>query len=120
MLTRQEDDAPPDAFDALFILYFSRASGLAPLAIGAIFTIGSIGSLAGAILSARLTRWLGMGPTIIGGALLIGMGWSAIPLAGGPLPLVFIILAGGRVITGLGNTAYNLISTSLAQQRVPE
>ena len=108
------------AFDALFILYFSRELGLVPLAIGAIFTIGSLGSLAGAVLSARLTRWLGMGPTIIGGALLIGIGWSTIPLAGGSLPLVFIILAGGRVFTGLGNTAYNLVSTSLAQQRVPE
>ncbi len=108
------------AFDALVILYFSQALGLTPLAIGAIFTVGSIGSLAGAILSAWLTRWLGMGPAIIGGAILIGMGWSVIPLAMGPLPLLLLILAGGRIISGLGNTIYNLISTSLSQQRVSE
>jgi MFS family permease len=108
------------AFDALVILYFSQALGLTPLAIGTIFTVGSIGSVAGAILSARLTRWLGMGPAIIGGAILIGMGWSAIPLASGPLPLLLIILSGGRVISGMGNTIYNLVSTSLSQHILPE
>ncbi len=108
------------AFDALVILYFSQALELTPLAIGAIFTVGSIGSLAGAILSARITRWLGMGPTIIVGAILIGIGWSVIPLGSGPLPFLLIILAGGRVISGLGNTIYNLVSTSLSQQRVSE
>jgi MFS family permease len=48
------------------------------------------------------------------------MGRSAIPLASGPLPLLLIILSGGRVISGMGNTIYNLVSTSLSQHILPE
>jgi MFS family permease len=92
--------------DAIFLLSFARALHLSAGIIGGILTIGGIGSLAGAVLSERLARRLGIGPLIIVGAVLIGVGIGAIPLAAGPVPLVIAILGAGRIIQGAGNTLY--------------
>ncbi len=63
-------------FSALYILFCVRVVGLQPAALGLTIAVGGVGALAGAAMSGRLARWLGVGPAII--AAFIGMGCAVL------------------------------------------
>jgi len=107
-------------YDALIVVYVTRELGLAPLFVGLRFFAGSFSGLFIALWSDRLARHLGLGPSIILGAFLIGLASIFVPLTGGP-PLVALLLMGiSGLIGGAGNMTYNISLTSVAQSIVPE
>jgi MFS family permease len=90
---------------------------LSPSQIGLVFAIGNIGYLAGAITTSRISAALGVGPSIVLGALM-GAGALLVPLAPESEPLPFLIAS--QVIIGFGLPLYNVTQVSLRQAITPE
>ena len=59
----------------------TRDLGLGPVAIGLVLATGGVGSLAGALVAAPITRRFGLGPTMLWAQLLFGVTGLAVPLA---------------------------------------
>jgi hypothetical protein len=106
--------------DALFLLYVTRELGLAPIYFGLYFAVGSASGILAGLVVSRITRTIGIGPSIGLGALLIGLGWLAFPLTNFWPGLAIPIFTGKAIIGGFGNTLYNVTETSLSQSIVPE
>ncbi|MGC1678797.1 MAG: MFS transporter [Candidatus Binataceae bacterium] len=68
-------------FGTEYSLYALRALGFKPGLLGVIFAIGGIGSLAGALMVARISNRFGAGPTMIAGLALWGVGELCVPIA---------------------------------------
>jgi Na+/melibiose symporter-like transporter len=106
--------------EAVFVLYLTRALGLAPGLVGLIFASGNVGFLAGALLGERAARRVGVGPAIAGGLLLTGLGDLLVPLAGGPPAVVVLLLLAAQFLFGCGLTIYNINQVSLRQALTPD
>jgi MFS family permease len=103
---------------AVLLLFAVRSLGLKPGVIGAAMALGNIGFVGGAIVSRRATLRLGVGPTIIGAGVVIGLGWSLIPLAGSSTGVALLFLSG--FLGSFGAVIYNVNARSLAQSITPE
>ena len=79
-------------FMSVYVLYMTRDLGLGASQVGLVFGLGGLGAFFGALLAEPLARRIGIGPSIILGRLLFGVGGLLIPLAvlvrGAELPLV--------------------------------
>ena len=103
---------------ALFMVYAVRRLGLSPELIGLVFTIASLSGFAGAVVSSRVVRLLGLGRTIAFTAMLASISWLTVPLApaSNPLPLVIA----GAALGPFFGTMFNLNQLSLRQAITPE
>jgi MFS family permease len=86
--------------------------------IGLLMAAGGLGGIVGAVLNARLARWLGQGPTM----------WLAIAI---PAPLTFLLpwvqadwrlglVVGYEFFAGAGVVVYNVTQLSFRQAATPE
>ena len=103
---------------ALFMVYAVRALDISAELIGLVFTAANLAGLAGAVVSGRVVRRFGLGPTIVSAALLSSLAWLTIPLAprSNPLPLVIV----GALTGPFFGTMFNLNQLSLRQAITPE
>jgi MFS family permease len=103
---------------AIFILYAVRVLHLSSVALGAVFAVGSVGSIIGALLANRLQKRLGVGPAIVGYAVVFSCAGVLFPLAprSSPLPE----LMAGWMLFGFASVAYNITQVSLRQAITPE
>jgi len=102
---------------AVYLVFAVRTLDLRPGVIGLIFTVSSIGYLAGALLANRLSRRFGVGPTIIiGAAGSVSLLLLAIAPESNPIP--FLIAA--QAISGMGVPIYNITQLSFRQAITPE
>src|SRR5262249_6296546 len=88
--------------NALLILYASRELGLSPGAIGLAAGLGALGAVAGAGLAPRAARLLGAGPCAIVGCALFPAPYALMAMAGGPLNLKIVVLAGAEFLSSVG------------------
>ncbi|NUT55434.1 MAG: MFS transporter [Thermoleophilia bacterium] len=102
---------------AIYLVYAVRVLDLRPGVIGVVFAIGSIGYLAGALVSNRLSRRFGVGPTIVIGA---AGSVSLLLLAAAPEsnPIPFLIAS--QAISSMGVPIYNITQVSFRQAITPE
>ena len=102
---------------SILLLYFTRDLHLSSLEVGAVFAVGSCGSIAAALASRRLQSAIGVGPTI---ALtpLLGAGFLAFPLAPRAFPLPVLMF--GEFLFGVNVVAYNVAQRSLRQAITPD
>lgn len=107
-------------FSALLILYLSRTVHLTAAGIGLVESIGSAGSVAGALLASRITRRVGLGPTITVAVALVGIGWAMAPLASGPRALTAALIAGGLALAQFWIVIYTINVVSLRQRVTPQ
>lgn len=105
--------------DALLILYLTRDLAQPQLFVGSVYALGSFSGLLGALAGARIAARLGLGRTILAGALLTGVGWACLAWAVAVPPYAVAIVLAGALLFGLGNATYNLAITSQAQLAVP-
>jgi predicted MFS family arabinose efflux permease len=105
---------------AVFVLYVTGELGITPVTLGLVFSFGAPGALIGALIAGRVARRFGLGPTIVGSALIGGVSWLTVPLAGGSLPLVMAALIGGQFIGGMMGVIYNINQVSLRQVITPD
>jgi predicted MFS family arabinose efflux permease len=103
----------------LFALRALRELGLSPLALGFIAVGGGLGSFAGAFLTTPMTRWLGIGPTVIVSYLLAVLFDLTIPLAGGPALVAFAVLFVGNLMSDVFYVVENVSSLSIRQAVTP-
>ena len=106
-------------FEAVWILYVSQGLDLSASALGILFSVGGVGFVIGASIADRVVRKIGLGPTILLGALLAGVSDLATPLAGGPLVAIFVTLIPAMLGFGIGATVYSVGQMSLRQATTP-
>ena len=102
-----------------YTLYLVKELGVSPAGLGLIYAVSSVGALLGALIAARVARRFGLGPVIVWGALLAGGVYVLVPLAGGPMFLIIVVLAGNRFIGSVGGVIYVVNQVSLRQAITP-
>jgi MFS family permease len=103
---------------AIVILYMVRVLHLSSLEAGAVFAVGSAGSIVGALLANRLGKAFGVGTAIVLTAVIFSFGGLAYPLAPKSFPLP--VLMAGQVLFGFSAVAYNILQVSYRQAITPE
>jgi MFS family permease len=103
---------------AIFVLYAVRVLHLSSVELGAVFAVGSVGSIVGALMANRLQRRLGVGRAIVSYAVLFSSAGIAFPLAPRSFPLP--VLIAGMAVFGFSSVAYNITQVSLRQAITPE
>src|SRR3989441_8453133 len=121
------------ALGAIVLLYFVLPSpaglgvskSLVGVTAGIIFSVASVGALVGVAISSRIARWIGVGPAIIGSALIGGVGAIPYYLSGSLTASPLFSLAGlsvnwsmlsimaGQFISFIGVVVYNVNQVSL-------
>ena len=105
---------------AVYLLYVTRELEIEPIVQGALYAIGGLSSLLGALVAGRAARCWGLGPTLLVGLLLSGIGNLCVPLAGGPILVVLTFLVLAQVVGDGAETAYTVNQVSLRQAITPE
>ncbi len=98
---------------ALQVLYLTRQLHLTPAQLGLVLAAAGPGSLLGAALAVRVSGWLGLGPTMIAGLAIAGLGNLALPWA----PIA--VIAAATFVNGAAQPLYNISQSSLRQMLVP-
>ena len=106
-------------FESVWLLYVSRNLGIGPLAFGTMFSVSSIGFLAGAFVSTRVIRWAGAGRALVLGVVVLGLTDMATPLVGGPVIVTTVVLTTAMFFFGIGATIYSVSQVSLRQAYTP-
>ena len=89
-------------FLALFFLYATRSLGLGPGTLGVVLGAGAVGGVIGSLVTGRVARRIGVGPTFVVGCVVFPLPLLLVPLAGGPRPLVLLALLAAEFGAGLG------------------
>ena len=101
----------------VILVYVVREIGLSAQVIGLIFAAGNVGVLLGAVLSSRIPRWLGVGPTIVLSAAAFSPSLLIVALAPRDAFIPFAIAA--TALGGFGAVVYNVNQVSLRQAITP-
>jgi MFS family permease len=104
---------------AVLLVFARRELHLGALAIGIAFTIGNLGAMLAAFSANRISRRLGIGPTIIVASVIGGPMFLIIPFAPhGQAALAVVIPA--LIVGSFTNVVYNVAQISLRQAITPE
>lgn len=103
---------------SIVILYLVRVLHLSSVEVGAVFAVGSGGSIVGALVANRLQKRIGVGNAIVFASILFSAGGIAFPLAPRAFPLP--VLMAGMLLFGFGGVAYNIVQVSYRQAITPE
>jgi len=105
--------------NSLAVLYLVRDLRFSPLAIGALSAIAGVAGLVAAAIAGRVTRWIGVGRTLVGATLLISGGWLILPLAGSALAPSVTVVTVGASLAAMGDVFYNVNAISVIQSVTP-
>ena len=106
-------------FHALFILYAVRSLHVRPATLGIVLGAGAIGGLIGSVVTSRLGRRIGIGPTYILGCIVFPVPLVLVPLAGGPYWLILAMLFLAEFGAGLGVMILDISAASIFAALVP-
>lgn len=104
----------------LTVLFASRQLGLPSAVIGLAFGVGAIGALVGAVIAPRLSRRIGVGHSIVVGAVLFPAPIALAACATGPLWLRAVTLAVSEFGSGLGVMLFDVNLNSLQTATIPD
>jgi predicted MFS family arabinose efflux permease len=105
---------------AVYVLYLTRSLELPPALVGLVFAGGGIGALVGALLASRIAGAFGLGPTIVGTAALLPIGWLLTLVVGGPPTLAAAFLGLACALASFVSPIYNVNQVSLRQAITPD
>jgi predicted MFS family arabinose efflux permease len=88
--------------NAIVILYATRSLHVRPAVLGLVLGVGAAGAVLGSLVTGRVTRRIGIGPTFIAGCVLYPAPLALIPAAGGPHTLVLACLFAAEFGSGIG------------------
>jgi predicted MFS family arabinose efflux permease len=106
-------------FFALFILYATEELHVRPATLGLVLGAGAVGGLIGSVLTGRVTRRIGVGPTFVLGCFLFPAPIVLVPAAGGPQWLVLLMLFAAEFGSGLGVMMLDIAAGSITAALVP-
>ena len=104
---------------AVVLLFGVRELGFQPGFLGAIFAVGGVSSIFGAVLAPRITRRFGAGPAMVLGFLVFGLAVLFLPMAGGPLAVAAVFLVAHQLFGNGAATVYGINEVSLRQAVTP-
>jgi MFS family permease len=106
-------------FFATYLLYLVQPPlSWGPALIGIVFGVGNVGAVLGAFTAMRWSRWLGLGPAIIGSMFIGGApALALIAIAPPEYAVPMIVVASG--LTGFGAVVYNVNQVSFRQAITP-
>jgi predicted MFS family arabinose efflux permease len=108
------------ALQAVTVLYMTDDLGLAPAAIGVLFTAVGAGALAGTLAAAPLARRLGPGPASVAAAGVLVAAFAGMPLAALWPAAAVPLLLGHLFLQPLGLLCLAVTSGSLWQAVTPD
>lgn len=103
----------------LYGLYLIRELGLTPALVGLSVSLGGVGSFAAAFLVGPVTRRFGVGATLIGARLVSDAIRFALPFAGGPRPVILLLIMGSQLLGDVAFTTAMIGEVSVRQAMVP-
>ena len=106
--------------NALLVLYASRELGLSAAVIGLALGVGAVGGLVGALLAPRIAGRLGVGPTILVGAVLFPAPIGLLALASGPTWAAAAVLGLVEFVSALGVMLYDVNQNALQATVTPD
>jgi MFS family permease len=108
-----------NALMAVYLLYLARELGQPATTIGLIFGVGSAGALAAGAVAGRIAARLGLGRTLVGSQLVVGLGGlpivAAVLLPAAAVPL----LIAAEVVQSLAGTVHAVARGAVRQAIVP-
>jgi MFS family permease len=109
-------------FWALFILYATRTLGVRPGVLGLVLGAASIGGVIGSILTGRISRKLGVGPTYVLSCVLFPAPLVLVPLAHGSQPrwVILTLLFASEFLSGFGVMLLDIVSGSIKTALIPD
>ena len=108
------------AFFALFVLYVTRTLNVQPAALGLVLGCGAVGGVAGAALTGRVVRRLGIGRAFMLGCAAFPAPLVLVPLAVGPRLVVLGALFAAEFGAGLGVMVLDISAGSIFAAVVPD
>ena len=102
------------------LLYVTRDLRLSPAMLGFMFATASLGGLVAAVFARRISRLAGIGPTLIGTQLLVGISALALPLAGGGYWAIIITIVASMILWGFAMMTYDITEISFRQFITPD
>lgn len=105
---------------ALYTLYATRGLGVRPSELGLVLGLGAIGGLAGAAVTSRIVRRVGVGAAFAAGCVLYPAPMLFVPLAGGPHALVLAALLAESVGQTFGVMIVDITAGAILAAAVPE
>ena len=105
--------------ETVFVLYIVENLGISAGVLGVIFSIGSLGFIAGAPLPKRLATRFGVGASMTFAVAVLALSDLLVPLATGSPLVVMGFLVTAQFFFGLGLTIFNVNQASLRQALVP-
>ncbi len=104
----------------LVVLFASRSLQLSSGVIGLAFGIGASGALLGAVIAPWLSRVIGLGRSIVVGAVLFPAPIAIAAMAGGPPFARAAALAGAEFLMGAGVMLFDVNLNSLQAATIPD
>jgi hypothetical protein len=104
---------------SMLLLFLTRDLHLEPVVFGALFGLGGLCALLGALAAERVARRWGLGRTLIWSLFLSSAALLCVPLAAGPLLLV-VVLVGAQQLADAPAIVYEIHEASLVQTLVPD
>lgn len=105
---------------SLTVLFAGRELGLSAGGIGLAFGVGATGGLLGAVLAPAVARRIGVGRTIVAGAVLFPAPVALLAVAGGPLWARAGALAAAEFLSGLGVMMFDINLNSVQTAVIPD
>jgi predicted MFS family arabinose efflux permease len=106
-------------FFALFVLYATRSLQVRPATLGLVLGAGSVGTLGGSFITARIARRLGVGRTFVLGCFLFPAPLILVPAAGGPYWLVLGCLFVAEFFSGVGLMLLDIMAGTISAGLIP-
>ena len=103
---------------SIILVYFVRELGLSAQAIGIVLAVSNLGWLAGAVVASRISGRLGVGPTLVGSAVLFGPSLVLVPAAPQSMPIPFIVA--GLILATFGGVVFIVTGLSFQQAVTPD
>jgi predicted MFS family arabinose efflux permease len=106
-------------FFALFVLYATRSLHVRPGLLGLVLGAGAIGGVLGALTTKRLSERFGAGRLYTASCLVFTAPLTLVPLAGGPKPVILVMLFAAEFVSGFGVMALDICIGSIYAAVVP-
>jgi MFS family permease len=103
---------------SILLVFAVRVLHLSPATIGLIFSLASLGGLAGAFTATKIATKFGIGRTLVGLAATSGLAFVLVPLASGSLAIPFLVAA--YLVYGFSGLVLNITGISLLQAITPD
>jgi len=105
---------------SLYSLYAIRELHMSPAVLGLAIAVGGVGNLIGALVSERVVRRFGLGPTFVMMSVVVGFAFLLIPLAGVLTRFSVALMMTSQFVGDMAWSIYNIHDLSLRQSVTPD